>query len=89
MSSGTAELRRVWVAPEARGFGLASALLRAGIDVASGLGADMIVLETVRGPMDTAIGMYTRAGFRPIQPYSALGATLPNALTLGLIPPRG
>jgi hypothetical protein len=46
----------------------------------------MVVLETVMGPMDTAIGMYTRAGFRPIQPYSPLGATPPNALTLGLKP---
>ena len=84
MSSETAELRRVWVAPEARGFGLASALLRTGVETASCLGARMLVLETVSGLMDTAIGMYARAGFRPIQPYSVLGETFPNALTLGM-----
>jgi GNAT superfamily N-acetyltransferase len=84
MSSERAELRRVWVAPEARGIGLASALLRTGIETARGLGAHTVVLETVSGVMDTAIGMYARAGFRPIQPYSVLGETFPNALTLGL-----
>jgi GNAT superfamily N-acetyltransferase len=84
MSPRTAELRRVWVAPGARGCGLASLLLHAGIETARDLGATSLCLETVRGHMDTAIGMYARAGFRPIRPYSSLGATLPNALSLGL-----
>jgi GNAT superfamily N-acetyltransferase len=88
MSPDTAELRRVWVSTEARGNGLASRLLRAGVQTASNMGAEVVVLETVTGPMDTAIGMDTRAGFCPILPYSRLGATLSNALSLGLRLPR-
>jgi GNAT superfamily N-acetyltransferase len=84
MSPTTAELRRVWVTPDARGHGLASRLLEAAIDAARSLGAETLWLETVSGPMDTAIGMYRRAGFQPIRPYSRLGETLPDALSLGL-----
>jgi GNAT superfamily N-acetyltransferase len=85
MSPRTAELRRVWVTPNARGRGLASRLLDTGIETAKQFGAEAVWLETVAGHMDTAIRMYRRAGFRPIPPYSLLGETLPNALSLGLV----
>jgi GNAT superfamily N-acetyltransferase len=84
MGPGTAELRRVWVTPVARGNRLAPALLSGGIEAARSLGAERICLETASGHMDKAIAMYTRAGFRPIAPYSSLPETLPNILTLGL-----
>jgi GNAT superfamily N-acetyltransferase len=85
LSPDTAELRRVWVTPDARGHGLASRLLQAGIEAARSLGARSMWLETVDGHMDTAIGMYRRAGFQPIRPYTSLGESLPNAVSLGLV----
>jgi ribosomal protein S18 acetylase RimI-like enzyme len=80
----TAELRRVWVSPRWRGHGLASRLLQGGIEAARQLGARSLVLETAAGHMDPAIGMYRRAGFRPVSPYSSLPETAPGILTLGL-----
>ena len=84
MTPDTAELRRVWVTPGARGNGLAPALLEAAIATARELGARRIWLETAAGHMDTAIAMYRRAGFREVAPYSSLPETIPNILTLGL-----
>jgi GNAT superfamily N-acetyltransferase len=84
MDADTAELRRVWVTPSARGNSLAPALLHAGIECARSMGAKRIWLETARGHMDKAIAMYTRAGFREIAPYSDLPKVLPSVITLGL-----
>jgi ribosomal protein S18 acetylase RimI-like enzyme len=84
LASGQAELRRVWVSPGWRGHGLASQLLSEAIAAARRLGARSIVLETAAAHMDTAIGMYERAGFGPVVPYSSLPETAPGILTLGL-----
>jgi GNAT superfamily N-acetyltransferase len=84
MEPDTAELRRVWVTPAARGHGLAPAMLQAAIDTAKDLGARRIWLETARGHMDTAIAMYTRAGFREIPDYSSLREAVPSLVCLGL-----
>lgn len=84
MDAETAELRRVWVTPSARGNGLAPVLLRTAIETARDLGAKRIWLETASGHMDKAIAMYTRAGFRPIPAYSSLPDMLPGILTLGM-----
>ena len=84
MDASTAELRRVWVTPAARGNGLAPVMLHAAIEVARDLGAKRVWLETSVGHMDTAITMYTRAGFRPIEDYSTLRDVLPSVLSLGL-----
>jgi GNAT superfamily N-acetyltransferase len=84
MDRDTAELRRVWITPATRGNRLAPALLAAGIETARELGARSLWLETVGGHMDKAIGIYTRAGFRPIPHYSDLHESLPNVVSLGL-----
>jgi GNAT superfamily N-acetyltransferase len=84
MHKDTAELRRVWVTPLARGHGLAPVLLQVAIDAAKELGASRIWLETASGYMDTAIAMYTRAGFRPIPDYSSLRRAVPTLVSLGL-----
>jgi ribosomal protein S18 acetylase RimI-like enzyme len=84
LAPGRAELRRVWVSPEWRGHGLASQLLRTGIECARKMGASTVVLETAKGHMDRAIGMYRRAGFREIAPYSSLPEALPSVITMGL-----
>ena len=61
----TAELRRMYVRPEARGRGLSRALLGALEEEARGLRYDFLRLETGdRQP--EAIGLYVSAGYQPI-----------------------
>lgn len=84
MDESTAELRRVWITPSARGHRLAPVLLQTAIESARRMGARRMWLETAQGHMDKAIAMYTRAGFRPVPKYSTLSDNIPNILTLGL-----
>jgi GNAT superfamily N-acetyltransferase len=61
----TAELRRMYVRPDARGRGLSRALLRALEEEARGLRYDFLRLETGdRQP--EAIGLYVSSGYLPI-----------------------
>jgi GNAT superfamily N-acetyltransferase len=61
----TAELRRMYVRPEARGRGLSRALLGALEEEARGLGYGFVRLETGdRQP--EAIGLYVSSGYLPI-----------------------
>lgn len=60
---GSAELKRLYVRPAARGAGWADRLLAEAIRRASRLGASRIWLETLPGPMDPAITLYRRHGF--------------------------
>ncbi len=64
----TAEIRRMYVVPDARGRGLGRRLLTALEDEARALGYSLVRLET--GKLQTeAIGLYTSAGFGPIPRY--------------------
>ena len=64
----TAEIKRMYVSPEARGGGVGRALLRALEAEARTLGISRLVLETgVRQP--EAIALYQRAGFSRIAPF--------------------
>ncbi len=68
VSTTTAELKRMYVAPSARGLGVGRRLLAALEAEARALGASRLVLETgVR--QAEAIAMYERAGYAPIEPY--------------------
>lgn len=58
-------LFQVWVAPEARGQGVACALLGAALDWARGRGARAMQLGVVCGN-DAARRLYERAGFRDV-----------------------
>ncbi len=60
----TAELKRLYVRPIARGSGVATALVDAALEHARSLGAERCWLETLRGVMDPAIRLYHRRGFR-------------------------
>ncbi len=62
-SQPTAELKRMYVRPVARGRGLADQLIDQVVDVAKADGAQSIWLETMRGVMDPAIAVYRRNGF--------------------------
>ena len=84
MDAETAELRRVWVTPSARGAGIAPLMLESALQAARELGARRVWLETAADHMQKAITMYTRAGFRPISDYSDLRSAVPSAISLGL-----
>lgn len=76
LEDGVAELKRMYVAPAARGQGTATALLAALEDAARGRGWTTLRLET--GPRQPeAVALYIRAGYRPIEafgPYVAVDA---------------
>jgi ribosomal protein S18 acetylase RimI-like enzyme len=74
--AGVVNLFQMWVAPEARGRGVAQALLQASVAWARSIGAQSVRLGVVCGN-DAAARLYRRAGFRdvgapePLRPGSA------------------
>jgi putative acetyltransferase len=68
----TAELRKMYLLPEARGKGAGRALLRRCLEAARALGYARVYLETFTG-MDAARRLYEATGFRPLP--GALGKT--------------
>ncbi len=68
LSPGVGEIKRMYVAPEARGLGAGRALLTGLEDAARGLGCTALRLETgLRQP--EAIALYEDAGYRQIPRY--------------------
>lgn len=65
---GTAELKRLWVAPDGRGYGIGEALCRAVIKGARDRGYQRLLLDTDPG-LSHANGVYERLGFRDIDRY--------------------
>ncbi len=65
-SNGTAELKRMYVRPVARGHGIADALIERSVGLAVDRGCTSIWLETLRGVMDRAIALYRRHDFREL-----------------------
>ncbi|MFC4947650.1 GNAT family N-acetyltransferase [Pseudonocardia sp. GCM10023141] len=71
-----AEIKRMYVAPTARGTGVATAVLRALEDAARTLGVTELVLETGTAQPD-AIRFYEREGYRRIENFGAyLGSAI-------------
>ncbi len=68
LGDGLCEMKRLYVAPPARGTGLGAALMKAIIVTARRLGYRAIRLDTL-SDMAAAQAMYATAGFRPIPPY--------------------
>ena len=66
--SGDAELKRMYVGPEARGTGAGRALGAAAVAAAQDLGYRRLLLDTVAS-MRSAIAIYEALGFEPTQPY--------------------
>ena len=62
------ELKRMYVAPAARGAGLSRLMLVALEDRARDLGATRVVLETGQRQPE-AIGLYTSSGYEPIDGF--------------------
>lgn len=65
---GTAELKRLWVTPSARGHGLGERLSEACIVGAREHGYRRLLLDTDRG-LDHANNIYDRLGFRDVPRY--------------------
>ena len=76
-AAGCCEMKRLYVAPEGRGFGVGRALVEAILDVARRAGYAEIKLDTLPS-MTEAIAMYRRSGFEPTAPYyeTALAGTI-------------
>jgi GNAT superfamily N-acetyltransferase len=67
LTSATADLKRLWVAPASRGLGLASRLLAAAETGARALGATTIRLDTNRA-LTEAIALYRARGLAETRP---------------------
>jgi DNA-binding MarR family transcriptional regulator/GNAT superfamily N-acetyltransferase len=66
---GPAEIKRMWVAPSARGLGLGRRLLRELEDQARLAGARAVHLDTNRA-LTEAIALYRRTGYREVPPFN-------------------
>ncbi len=69
IDAGTAEIKRMWVAPSARGLGLASRMLRKLEAVAAGFGAKTVCLDTNRA-LKEAQSLYRREGYAEIDRFN-------------------
>lgn len=93
-ATATAEIRRLFVDPPARGQGTARTLLAHLLAHARHRGVERLVLNTLPS-MGPAIGLYQELGFTPIEPYVHdpaegvlwFGCELPEAAELPEIPP--
>jgi ribosomal protein S18 acetylase RimI-like enzyme len=71
LGEGHAEMKRLYVRPEARGSGLGPALAEAVVETGRRLGYRAMRLDTVMGEHDRAIALYRRLGFAEVAPYYA------------------
>lgn len=67
-SAGCCEMKRLYIAPQARGTGLGRALVQAILSEAIRIGYREIRLDTLPN-MTEALSLYEKAGFRRIEPY--------------------
>jgi GNAT superfamily N-acetyltransferase len=65
LDASSAELKRMYVRPEARGRGIASRLVRRIAELAVDMGCQSLRLDTHEGIMQPAIALYRRHGFVP------------------------
>ena len=69
IGAGIAEIKRMYVAPQARGRGLGRTLLRRSSGAAVELGCDRARLDTA-ATLTEAVGLYGSAGYVPIDDYN-------------------
>ena len=68
LNADTAELKRMWISPTARGKGLGEKILNAAVALAKIKNYKAIVLDTL-DDMHPAIKLYKEAGFKETAPY--------------------
>lgn len=69
LAAGAAEIKRLYVAPQARGTGLGRALLERALSEAQARGYERVRLDSHRLSMGPAIALYHRLSFAEIPPY--------------------
>lgn len=69
LGPGVGEVKRMWVAPQQRGAGLGSSLLRELEQRALALGLTTLWLDT-NGALAAAVALYERHGYAPIERYN-------------------
>jgi putative acetyltransferase len=69
LALGIAEIKRLYVTPEARGSGLGRALAQRVVAEARARGYERVRLDTHRPSMAEAIALYSSFGFVEIPPY--------------------
>jgi GNAT superfamily N-acetyltransferase len=65
LDPAAAELKRLYVRPDARGRGIAGRLITRVAELADGMGCQTLQLDTHEGIMGPAIDLYRRFGFVP------------------------
>jgi GNAT superfamily N-acetyltransferase len=80
----TAEIKRLYVVPAARGTGVGRALAQAAIARAKAARHRRIVLDTHRSRLEAAYGLYRALGFEECEPYGQTDYACPTFLALSL-----
>ncbi|MGA8118038.1 MAG: GNAT family N-acetyltransferase [Actinocatenispora sp.] len=70
IAPGVAEVKRMYVRPEARGAGLGAEILALAERIATEQGCPTVRLDTAVPPLHTALRLYRRHGYREIPPYN-------------------
>jgi len=73
-TSVTGEIKRMYVADDARGLGLARTMLARLERTAREAGLEALILST-GVPQVAAIGLYTSAGYTPVEPFGHYAAS--------------
>jgi GNAT superfamily N-acetyltransferase len=82
LDARTAEMKRLYVRPAARGAGLGRELAEAAVSRARELGFSRLVLDTIAERMEEAVRLYRSIGFCDAPPY--LDQPTPGALCMEL-----
>jgi putative acetyltransferase len=82
LDSATAEMKRLYVRPQARGTGLGRVLAKAAVAQAREAGFSRLVLDSLPDKMAEAVALYRSMGFAETAPY--LPEPTPGALCLEL-----
>ena len=82
LDAATAEMKRLYVRPQARGSGLGRRHAQAAVAHGRELGFSRMVLDTMPAQMGEAVALYRSMGFRPTAPY--LAHPTPGALCMEL-----